>query len=339
MSDSGLRHGAVYVRTLAEYLLSQNYSSSQVFDGTGFDPSLLEDENPFADFSDIAGFFEHAAELTNNDTLGFERGELREMRRVGLLCYVGLSSPTVSDFLGNIARYRRVFSDAVDIDASSLNDDGTLTWVFRVSSTTGRRQYVEFGASGILACLRQATQRKIELKHARFHHARHTNIDVVQSFLGCPVQFGASVNAFVFDPADLALPLATADDHLYSVLTEFAEEVLQRTAQTAPPIIVQVERAIADMLVSGEANQNGVARALAMSPRTLARRLADGGTTFFTLLDGLRQSLALGYLRDGSLSMREIAFLLGYSNLGGFHDAFKRWTGTTPGKYRSVSDG
>lgn len=336
MPNSTLRHGAVYVRTLAEDLLAQGYSLPQIFHGTGFGPELLKEDNPFADFTDIAQFFEHAADLTDVDTLGFQRGEVREMRRVGLLCYVGLSSPSVADFLGNIARYRRVFSDAVEIDASGLEEDGVLSWVFRVPNTIGRRQYVEFGASGILACLRQATQQKIQLKQARFRHARNTNIELVQSFLGCPVRFGAPDNAFVFDPADLALPLATADDHLYSVLTDFAEDVLQRTAESAPSIVTQVERAIADRLTSGDANQNSVARSLAMSPRTLSRRLADEGTTFFTLLDGLRHSLALGYLRDSGLSMREVAFLLGYSNLGGFHDAFRRWTGTTPGKFRAT---
>jgi len=49
----------------------------------------------------------------------------------------------------------------------------------------------------------------------------------------------------------------------------------------------------------------------------------------------LRKALAINYLRDSSLSLSEIAYLLGYSGLGSFSDAFERWTGKTPGLFRS----
>ena len=159
----GLKHGAVFVRTLAEHLLALGYSKFQVFDGTPFDAELLTQEKPVADFVDIAAFFEHASNLAQNETLGFEFGETREMRRIGLLCYVGLSAPTVLDFFRNVANYRRVFSDAIDIDISELEETGVLKWTFLAPDTTNRRQYVEFGASGILACLRQATHQEIRL--------------------------------------------------------------------------------------------------------------------------------------------------------------------------------
>jgi len=67
----------------------------------------------------------------------------------------------------------------------------------------------------------------------------------------------------------------------------------------------------------------------------LSRRLASEGTTFFKTLEELRQALARNYLRDSGLTLAEIAFLLGYSGLSSFNDAFKRWTGHTPGQYRN----
>lgn len=329
-----LKHGAVYVRTLAEDLLAQGYSEAQVFSGSTFGPEILTQDKPVADFAEIAEFFERAAALTGNDTLGFEQGIAREMRQIGLLCYVGLSSPTVLDFLRNLARYRRVFSEAVEIDVENLESNGTLTWRFSVPSTVGRRQYVEFGAAGIVAALRQATNRHITLKGARFVHARKEHCAVIEDYLGCPVEFGAPQNCFVFDLLDLGLPLATADSHLYDVLKEYAEDVLRRKTRSGSPIVVEVERMIADSLTSGEVNQNAISRELGMSPRTLSRRLAKEQTTFFTILDDLRKSLAQSYLNDANLSLRDIAFLLGYANLSGFHDAFKRWTGKTPREYR-----
>ena len=112
-------HNAVYVQELARRLLAQGFSEAGIFAGTGISPGIIDEDKPFVPFDAIANFYEHAADLTGNETLGFECGARREMRRSGLICYVGLSSPSVRDFIVNLARYRRVFTDAVEIDVHS----------------------------------------------------------------------------------------------------------------------------------------------------------------------------------------------------------------------------
>lgn len=335
MAKPAPRHGAVFVQTLANDLLSQGFSEQQVFSGTGFSPDLIAQDKPFAPFDDIARFFEHAAVLTGDDVLGFTQGAKREMRRSGLICYVGLSSPTVFDFIKNITRYRQVFSDAVEIDIESLKSDGILRWHFSVPTMVRRRQYVEFGASGLLFAMRQAANREFCPKLVTLKHLRNTNMDVMERFFGCEVRFGEASNAYHFHKADLDLPLVTADNALYDVLQEFCETVLQDKSRNLPPIVIKVERAIVDLLAKGEAQQDNVARALGMSSRTLTRRLAEEDTTFFKTLEGLRASLAMSYLRDSNLVLAEIAYLLGYSALSSFTEAFKRWTGQTPGQFRT----
>ncbi|WP_424985299.1 AraC family transcriptional regulator ligand-binding domain-containing protein [Microbulbifer sp. S227A] len=332
------RHGAVYARSLAEYLLDQGYDRGRVFAGTAFGADLLAQDKPFAEFPDIAEFFEHAARLTGNDLLGFEQGIRRDMRRTGLLSYVGLSSPTVRDFIKNFARYRRVFTDVVELDETRLEQSGVLSWYFRVPARVDRRQLVEFGATGILSGLEKAACQKLRLRRVCFRHLRKTHIDVIERYLGCRVEFGARNNAFFFEPATLDLPLATADHELYAILRQYAEEVLERDRANGSPLIVDVERAITARLAAGEARQDVVARDLGLSSRTLARRLAQEDTTYFRTLSDLRQSLAVSYLRNSDLGLGEIAYLLGYSNLSSFADAFKRWVGMSPGRFRATAD-
>ncbi len=336
VSEASPMHGAVYVQELARYLLENGHTERAVFEGTGIPATIVDQDKPFVAFDKLALFFEHAAELTGNDVLGFQRGAKREMRRSGLICYVGLASPSVMDFIHNIARYRRVFSDAVEIDVDNLASDGFLRWHFAVPTSVGRRQYVEFGASGLIYAMRQASNRNFGLAKVTFRHPRRTHLDVFREFFNCPVEFGAQHNAMYFKPADLQLPLLTADNDLYSVLTVYCEAVLSDKSRNLPPIIVSVERAIADRMASGEANQNVIAKDLGMSARTLSRRLAQENTTFFKVVEQLRSALAVNYLKDSELALAEIAFLLGYSGLSSFNDAFKRWTGKTPGQYRSA---
>ncbi len=69
---------------------------------------------------------------------------------------------------------------------------------------------------------------------------------------------------------------------------------------------------------------------LGVSPRTLRRRLQNEGTSFQTLLDDVRFSLAKGHLYRGEIAVAELAFVLGFSDTSAFYRAFKRWTGTTP---------
>lgn len=71
-----------------------------------------------------------------------------------------------------------------------------------------------------------------------------------------------------------------------------------------------------------------------MSSKTLERRLADRDTTFTELTDEIRNGLAKRYLTDTDLRLEQIAYLTGYSEPAALVRAFKRWTGTTPMKFR-----
>ncbi|WP_121067653.1 AraC family transcriptional regulator [Chachezhania antarctica] len=327
-------HGAMLIQGFVRDLIDHGYSQKQIFDGSGVSPRIMTDEKPSLPFEQIASFFEHAAELTDNDLVGFERGAARELRRAGLICYVGTSSPTLADALRNVARYQRVFSDALEFDTSQMTSKNIVSWQYRVETRVQRRQYVEFSASGMMAVLRKATQRPFVPEFIHFKHARNTHTDVIEKFFGCKVSYARPMNQIGFRPHDLDLPLPAADDGLHTVLKDYCEDVLGRKNRNAPDIVIDVERAIVDRLASGEATQEEVGRALGMSARTLARRLAAEGTTFFGTVEELRHTLAVNYLKNSDIVLAEIAYLLGYSGMSSFNDAFKRWTGQTPGQFR-----
>jgi len=275
------RHGAIFAKELASDLVDQGYTEQQIFPGTGLSWALLEPEKPVAEFDRVAALFENAARLTGVDNLGFVRGQTREMRRTGLISYVGLSSPTMVDFIKNVARYRRVFSDAIEMDCDALDSNGILKWYFSVPVAVERRQSVEFAASGLINTLREVANVDFAPALVTFRHARNSGIDGFERYFGCEVRFGASENTFHFKADDLALPLITADAELFRVLRNCCEHALQIKARNVPLLVVDLERAMSDRLTKGEVNQEQIARALGMSPRTLSRRLASEGTTLF----------------------------------------------------------
>jgi AraC-like DNA-binding protein len=95
-----------------------------------------------------------------------------------------------------------------------------------------------------------------------------------------------------------------------------------------------VRAAIIESLRNGDATIEAVAARLAVTPRTLQRRLAAERYTYKHALDEIRSGLADTYLTATALSLTEITYLLAYSDPSAFSRAFKRWTGATPIEYR-----
>lgn len=156
----------------------------------------------------------------------------------------------------------------------------------------------------------------------------------LRAYFGAPVTFGREHAALVFDASLLGLPLSKADPMMASFFTKHAEELLARAPATTS-LVTSVRRHIASSLQDGTPKLDKVARALATSSRTLRRRLEDEGHTFAELVQETRTALAKQHLAADRLSLAEIAFVLGYSDVSAFHRSFRRATGVTPAAYRA----
>jgi AraC-like DNA-binding protein len=107
-----------------------------------------------------------------------------------------------------------------------------------------------------------------------------------------------------------------------------------RVASRPSPFREEVERKLEPLLASGDVRIDRVARELGCSRQTLYRRLKAEGVTFEQLLDGLRRRLAIRFVREQGLSVKDAAYRLGFSDPAAFSRAFKRWTGRSPSDMR-----
>ncbi len=106
-----------------------------------------------------------------------------------------------------------------------------------------------------------------------------------------------------------------------------------RQVRPKPPSTATLVRAeVVEQLPAADARR--VSRALNMSVRSLQRKLAREGTSFKAILDEARHQLAIRYVRDSELPLREITGRLGFSDPGNFARAFRRWEGVPPNRYR-----
>jgi len=88
------------------------------------------------------------------------------------------------------------------------------------------------------------------------------------------------------------------------------------------------------LLPHGQARASVVAKKLGTTERTLERRLAQDGVTFSQVLQDLKASLAIRYLKEDGIPISRIAWLLGFEEASSFSHACRRWTGKSPREFR-----
>jgi AraC-like DNA-binding protein len=143
------------------------------------------------------------------------------------------------------------------------------------------------------------------------------------------------MDQLTFSNETLVLPLVTEDRHLLEALQPICDEAAKARNTPKGTLRASVENEVQKLLPNGKAKRQIVAKGLGMSERTLSRKLTEERTTYDEIVDQLRRSLALQYIRDRGFSLAEIAWLLGYEGSTSFNHAFMRWTGRPPSAARS----
>jgi AraC-like DNA-binding protein len=194
---------------------------------------------------------------------------------------------------------------------------------------------VMIGSGYRLMC--HAAGEPVALREVTFAHLAGYPVEAYQALFHAPVRFGAGESALWFDRATLHRPLVRRDPLARRYLEAYAEHLLTQVVAPVPGVVGQIREAVIVELASSGAELAQVARRVAMSTRTVQRRLEQAGTSYQDLVDDVRAGMARALLRDRSRSIIDVAFELGYADLKGFYRAFRRWTGMTPAAYREGS--
>jgi AraC-like DNA-binding protein len=154
------------------------------------------------------------------------------------------------------------------------------------------------------------------------------HLDQYETFIGTRIE-PDDLNCLTFSAADARKPFLTVNHAMWEMLEPAFNKRMEDLNQNAT-FRERVRACLLESISSGHYGMTHVAASLAISSRTLQRRLQDEGTTFQKVLDELRKELARHYLSATDYSSAEISFLLGYEEPNSFFRAFRTWTGQTP---------
>lgn len=287
-------------------------------------------ENPRAPIKvrDQIKFLNLVASAVDDDFLGFHLAQECDLREIGLLYYVLASSEILIDALQRAVRYSTIVNEGVSqtcIDGKYIG----LSFNYVGVSRHQDRHQIEFWITALIRTCRQLTGFRVVPERVRLVHHRTAKSDLAEIF-GDNIEFGAPVDDVIFPVSVKNSRIVSADPYLNNLLISYCEDALAHRKRKQGSFRSAVENAIAPLLPHGKATAADVARQLGLSQRTFARRLSSEGLTFSELLENLRSNLASRYLVEGDMGVSEVAWLLGYREVGSFSHAFRRWTGKTP---------
>jgi AraC-like DNA-binding protein len=161
-----------------------------------------------------------------------------------------------------------------------------------------------------------------------------SNLDAYRDFFGSPVYHDAPAFRLVFPVKLLDLRLTSGGDAVLRAYLRPMADALMTKLRAHGSFSQLVRAALLRNIQDGACTIGAVARALALSPRTLQRRLENEGTTFGEVYDLTRRDAVIEQLRNPKVAIKEAAFRAGFSETSTFYRAFRRWTGITPAHYR-----
>ncbi len=300
----------------------------------GLSPQRLADETARLPDRDFVVFIEQAARLAGDDVLGLNLGLAHDVRSSGLPAYVAIASATLREAMLNARRYGAINDTGADY---ALREAGNAA-SFRVESASARlrasRHATEFKMGLVVAACRRWIGPGFKPIEIRFAHARASSRRAVERRLGCEVRFGNEATEMLIGVDQLDLPVRGADPYLLAMLVRQADAAL--AARRDPGRLRgEVERLVLRGLSRGVPTIGDVAEALGIGERTLARRLTGEGAAFRQVVEELRLDMARSYLADPELTLAQVADLLGYADQSAFSNAFRRWTGRSPRRFRA----
>ncbi len=293
--------------------------------------TLKENNEKVLTEKQINDLWKNAIYLTKDELFGLHFGESLQLSALGIIGELIKSSNTIGEAIETACTLTHLVTDQFSLTVKKGEEN------FRITFVPKHDNWLENAVSVQLLDMLMAISihemdglalKKIVPLNV-YYSGRTDNNAELDRVMRCKTTTTENHNAIAFDIHYWEEPILTKNYELQKIL-------LQKTSAT--PQKKTFKTHIYDYLMSnsylGLASLEQVASNYNMSARTLQRKLKEEGTSFHKVTDESRKTLAINYLKSGQHPIKEIAWLLGYSEISTFTRTFKRMTGTSPVYYQ-----
>ncbi|MCK8495238.1 AraC family transcriptional regulator [Spirosoma sp. RP8] len=325
-----------FVYSLLAYAVQKDISPERLCKLSGLDWEVIRRRGKVAITSkQVNDLWMNASHLSNHPLFGLHLGESMQLAALGIVGQIVQNSRTMGEALTHAAEFLHLVTDLFAMGISQGNEQ----FMVRFIPDTDKAQDYPFGFRHLIDLSLAFVMHELDgLVLARLKPQRvvlpypTAELAEYERVLRCQLIEKADQYVLAFDDRYQNEPILTANYELQSVLLQQASAMSETLADRQP----LKERIYTYLLANaylGIPTLEGIAANFNTSARSLQRKLQEEGVTYQQLADSIRKSLAVHYLESGKYLIKEVSYILGYSELSAFTRAFKRWTGTTPVSY------
>ncbi|HEU0033893.1 MAG TPA: AraC family transcriptional regulator [Kofleriaceae bacterium] len=315
------------IRDIVELVRRWNVTPEALLDGLPVTVEALAEPTTRVPIRVCEAIIARAHQLTNEPALALHLGAQMRVSTHGFLGFAAMTASTAREALELAVKFASTRTSAIGLALYIEGETASIVIEERTPLGAMREFAVLALAVGIWQIGRALTGKPLDgIVECAF--AAPPYIDRWPH--GGRLHFDRPAHRLVFEAGVLDLPLVTADLVARRLATEQLERELARIEEG-----MLASRIHAALARDPRTSLDTVAKQLAMSPRTVKRKLADQGTTFSVIRDEHRRQRALLLIENRGLSIGEIAQRLGYTELPSFTRVFRKWTGATPAAYRA----
>ena len=317
---------------LAQRLTERKLALAPVLRRAGLPPGFFEQEKINVTTAELFALWSAIGETSRDPVIGLKLGSETRMERFQPTMIAAQCSKDLRDAVQRVGRYKQLIGPE-EIHMHREGSDTAVEFVF----VHAQEEVPETMVDNCLSWIHSIGQRGTDGQVAplRLELARPVkHRELFEKHYGCRVRFKAGRNALLFRSADMDLPFTTHNEEVLAALGTQLESDL-KARKSGDSIRDKVMHALKRSMAGKRPTLQDVAWELAMSARTLQRKLTEAGITFQQLVEDTRRELAQHYLKQSSVELTETAYLLGYADANSFFRAFSGWEGITPGEWRS----
>jgi AraC-like DNA-binding protein len=299
----------------------------------GIDRAVIDDPDGHLPGEQVRELWRLAYKASKDPDLALHAAEALGFGAYRVVDYLAASASTIGQSVTAVSAYFPMINSSVRLPITENEAAFSMGIECPDDPAALSLPYVEYTFAAVFLRIREATQVAFPVIDVDFAFPCPASTAEHHRLFECPVRFDADQSRLRISRTTWETPSRRADPILFGVLADHVR-ILGAKIPTEPAAVRDVRQAILEELGRGNLSLEAVAKRLAMSPRTLQRRLRDHGVSYADLLDRTRASAAKLYLGDSEISVAEVAYLLGFAEQSSFNHAFKRWTGKAPSEYR-----
>ena len=336
-SLEGFRSSIQFCSPLLSLAKERDVASEDLFEGTGITPGNLQDTTHMLSNQQQRLFISNVLRAFGDAGIGLDAGLRANYRDLGVLGLAMLSSPNFRHALQIGSKYARAVGLLTELDMVETSNRLGHKICFSDMPLDLKRYVTEETFSAVLryseTLLGENKPQPLKVaEYLTFNYAAPPYVEKYYEIFDCPLTFDAEETVFWYNEKllDLTLPMS---NHLASAMCESLCQKLLDDLREDDQVIKAV-RSIISQNLDNTPSLDEVSRKLAMSPRTLRRKLQEQGRSYSGLVNAIKSSFAKDLLKNPSLTIVGVSEFLGYSELGNFRRAFRAWTGLSPYEFR-----